>query len=88
MAGKKQDAPRVIAPKISRVAETSQPGSTFGADARSSRLMDRSAIARRAYERFVARGGAHGHDLEDWLEAEHELNRRNYQPDQGMQEGA
>lgn len=32
-------------------------------------------IARRAYERFVARGREHGHDLEDWLQAESELLR-------------
>jgi len=30
-------------------------------------------IAARAHERFVARGGWHGHDLEDWLAAESEL---------------
>ena len=31
-------------------------------------------VARRAYELFVARGGDHGHDLEDWLQAERELS--------------
>lgn len=31
-------------------------------------------IARRAYELFVARGRAEGHDLEDWLQAERELS--------------
>jgi hypothetical protein len=31
-------------------------------------------IARRAYERFQMRGGEHGRDQEDWLEAERELN--------------
>ena len=30
-------------------------------------------IARRAYELFEARGGEHGHDVEDWLEAQSEL---------------
>jgi hypothetical protein len=30
-------------------------------------------IAARAYQRFVARGGQHGHALEDWLTAEAEL---------------
>ena len=30
-------------------------------------------IAARAHERFVARGGEHGHDVEDWLAAEAEL---------------
>jgi HSP20 family protein len=34
------------------------------------------AIARRAYEFFEGRGRALGHDLEDWLRAELELNRR------------
>ncbi|HZL20846.1 MAG TPA: DUF2934 domain-containing protein [Polyangia bacterium] len=31
------------------------------------------AIAKRAYEKYVARGGAHGSDQEDWVEAEREL---------------
>ena len=30
-------------------------------------------IARRAYELFEQRGRGHGHDLDDWLRAEHEL---------------
>jgi hypothetical protein len=30
-------------------------------------------IAKRAYELFEARGGEHGHDVEDWLQAEREL---------------
>jgi hypothetical protein len=34
------------------------------------------AIARRAYELYVARGLTDGHDLDDWLEAERELRRR------------
>jgi hypothetical protein len=32
-------------------------------------------ISRRAYERFEMRGGEHGRDQDDWLEAERELNR-------------
>ena len=35
--------------------------------------LERDEIARRAYDIFLARGGAHGHDLEDWLEAESAL---------------
>jgi len=31
-------------------------------------------VARRAYDLFQARGGEHGHDIEDWLQAERELN--------------
>ena len=30
-------------------------------------------IAQRAYELFVGRGGTHGRDLEDWLEAESDI---------------
>jgi hypothetical protein len=30
-------------------------------------------IAQRAYELYLARGGQHGHDLEDWFEAEKQL---------------
>ena len=33
------------------------------------------AITRRAYELFDARGGEHGHDWEDWFQAESELLR-------------
>ena len=36
----------------------------------------REQIARRAYELFVARGGTHGYDIEDWLRAERELRRQ------------
>src|SRR3989442_1312477 len=32
-----------------------------------------SAVARRAYELFEARGSEHGHDCEDWFRAESEL---------------
>jgi len=39
------------------------------------RVIDREAIQLRAYERFLARGGVHGHDLEDWLTAEAELSK-------------
>jgi hypothetical protein len=33
----------------------------------------RDQIAHRAYELFLARGSEHGHDQEDWLQAEREL---------------
>ena len=32
-----------------------------------------SDIARRAYERYEERGSEHGHDVDDWLQAEREL---------------
>lgn len=34
-----------------------------------------SPIARRAFERYEAQGRAHGHHLEDWLEAGRELQQ-------------
>src|SRR5215207_7865755 len=32
-------------------------------------------IRMRAYQRYLERGGSHGQDFEDWLEAERELKR-------------
>ena len=37
------------------------------------RLVTDSDVARRAYELYRERGGKHGHDLDDWLQAEREL---------------
>ena len=34
---------------------------------------DREQLSQRAYERYLARGGEHGQDLDDWLAAEREL---------------
>lgn len=36
---------------------------------------DSERVARRAYERFLTRGGEHGHDREDWFEAEREMRQ-------------
>ena len=33
-------------------------------------------IRTRAYERYLQRGGSHGQDFDDWLEAERELRSR------------
>jgi hypothetical protein len=33
-------------------------------------------VQRRAYELYLARGGGHGRDLEDWYEAERQLRRQ------------
>jgi hypothetical protein len=40
--------------------------------AKATGLTDRD-IARRAFEIFCERGCEHGHDLDDWLQAEREL---------------
>jgi hypothetical protein len=34
-------------------------------------------IRRRAYERYLARGGKHGQHFDDWVEAEKELRSKN-----------
>lgn len=36
----------------------------------------REDIARRAYEIYKARGGTHGYDIADWLQAERELRSK------------
>ena len=36
--------------------------------------IDRDRVATRAYELYLRRGGGDGRDLDDWLEAERELN--------------
>ena len=52
---------------------------TTAADRSSKSLPNRSAtmtdrdIARRAYELYEKRGREHGHELDDWLQAEREL---------------
>ena len=33
-------------------------------------------IRRRAYDRYLERGGKHGQHFDDWLEAERELKRK------------
>jgi hypothetical protein len=33
-------------------------------------------VAKRAYERYLERGSEHGHDQEDWFEAEREIRGR------------
>ena len=38
--------------------------------------IDRERVALRAYELYLARGGADGQAMEDWLAAERELTQR------------
>jgi hypothetical protein len=51
--------------------KTSAPKMVRAADV----VLDHEAIAKRAYDRYLARGASHGQDLEDWLDAERELRR-------------
>jgi Protein of unknown function (DUF2934) len=41
---------------------------------RTNRAASDSEMARRAYDHYLARDGAHGHDLDDWLLTERELH--------------
>jgi hypothetical protein len=40
----------------------------------------REEIELRAYQIYVERGGAHGQDVEDWIQAERELVEKNGKP--------
>jgi hypothetical protein len=62
-AGETSDAPK-----------TTTRGSKRG-NGSASDFNDPDAIAKRAYEIFQQRGGRHGADLDDWLEAERQLKR-------------
>lgn len=41
----------------------------------------RERIAARAFELYEARGGEHGQDVDDWLQAEHQIDDEYLQPD-------
>ncbi|HYX92558.1 MAG TPA: DUF2934 domain-containing protein [Myxococcaceae bacterium] len=56
-----------------KVRSDSQPASMAPANVLAQPRPTHEEIARRAYEIFVARGGEHGHDVDDWLQAEREL---------------
>jgi hypothetical protein len=42
-------------------------------DRRTQRRVSAADVARRAYQLYERRGGEHGHDVDDWLQAEREL---------------
>ena len=48
------------------------------------RVATREEIEQRAYKLFLARGAGDGHDLEDWIQAERELQ----EGDDSIEEGA
>lgn len=48
-----------------------QPAPATGANAAVEPSQD--AVARRAYELYLERGGADGQDVDDWLQAEQQL---------------
>jgi hypothetical protein len=52
---------------------TNRPTNGRGNGADREPFNDRDAVARRAYEIYQSRGGQHGADVDDWLEAERQL---------------
>jgi hypothetical protein len=64
---------------MAKSARKKADAGTNSADRSSEPLPDRrvevthGVIARRAYELYTARGREHGHDVDDWLQAEREL---------------
>jgi Protein of unknown function (DUF2934) len=56
-------------PPRRRSTRASQPSSVAPAESPPSR----DEVQKRAYERYLERGGSDGADLDDWLEAEREL---------------
>jgi hypothetical protein len=57
------------------VASDDQPLAVAHDTAEPASRPTRDEIAAVAYRRFLNRGGGHGQDVEDWLEAELELRR-------------
>jgi hypothetical protein len=55
------------------IQESSALEQTRAANGESNGEVNIETIRVRAYELFLGRGGAHGDDLADWLEAEREL---------------
>ena len=61
--------------------EKSQPETVPGAPMR-------EEIELRAYQIYIERGGAHGQDVEDWLQAERELVEKYGRPVQKVKAAA
>jgi hypothetical protein len=75
MPKKSADAPASLGPSPSRsprarAADTARGGNTGNIEP------SHNEIAEAAYQRYLNRGGAHGQDFEDWVEAERELRAR------------
>ncbi len=58
-------------------AEKRERKASTGRRAKPSPQPAREDIERRAYEIYLERGGGEGGEMEDWLQAERELQRRN-----------
>jgi hypothetical protein len=60
--------PATAPPAVPEAAPTAEPRATVEPSV--------DDIRRRAYERYLERGGRHGQHFDDWLEAERELKRK------------
>ena len=63
---------KTVTTSAPKAARSSKKSAVVAAGAASSPPAS-DLIARRSYELYLARGGEHGHDVEDWLQAEREL---------------
>ena len=84
MAKKKTETPSNGSPAPVRAASRrrSAGGSaprSVAANGDSRSMPSHDEIAEAAYRRYLSRGGQHGRDFDDWLEAEHELRTRTTQ---------
>lgn len=59
-----------------RTNEAGRPASSQPAGRESDRPINSDDISARAYELYEERGGEHGRDWDDWLQAERELQAR------------
>jgi hypothetical protein len=77
--GDQNSAERVVpVPQTSELnAQRSEPLGSAASTADAQAFDDTEAeIRRRAYELYLSRGGAHGDDVSDWLEAERSVRSR------------
>jgi hypothetical protein len=65
--------PAQPSPQRTEKRRQSVPDKSTRAAPNERRELDSEQVARRAYERFEARGREHGRDQEDWFSAEQEL---------------
>jgi hypothetical protein len=70
--------PQAVPPPVDGIAVPEPEPISTAADAepRVSGPPNQDDIAREAYLRYLKRGGDHGRDFDDWLEAERELRSR------------
>ena len=61
--------------KTREVVTTAADRSSKPVPSQSAHVTDKD-IARRAYDLYLARDCEHGHDVDDWLQAERDLHRQ------------